>query len=257
MKKETNIEWTCWTNNPWIGCTSVHAGCDNCYAETYGNRYGVAWGNDAERRQVKSSAGNFLGMQAEAAMYPNERNTVFVGSLMDIFEKPMRLVDHLGNELNYLTAYLRDRIFNEVVPACPNLMFLFLTKRPSNINKMIPNEWRHRQPDNVMYGASIVNPETAIDVRRSFDKVIGKKFYSVEPQISFIEFGKGCSFLDGIDWVIQGGESGPKRRPFNTDWARNCRDACATRDIPYFFKQVDKVQPIPADLEVRQFPAWF
>jgi protein gp37 len=57
-----------------------------------------------------------------------------------------------------------------------------------------------------------------------------------------------------IEWVIQGGESGHHKRPFNTDWARKLMSECAATNTPYFFKQIDKVQEIPADLLIRQFP---
>ncbi len=62
-----------------------------------------------------------------------------------------------------------------------------------------------------------------------------------------------CGFKP-INWVIQGGESGPGKRPFNTDWARKLRDECAVTETPYFFKQIDKIQPIPEDLQIREFP---
>lgn len=67
MALDSKIEWTHHTANLWWGCTNVHEGCDNCYAEAWANRYGVKWGNDAPRKEVKSVWGNLLGMQAKAA----------------------------------------------------------------------------------------------------------------------------------------------------------------------------------------------
>jgi len=64
-----------------------------------------------------------------------------------------------------------------------------------------------------------------------------------------ISFDRGL-----VDWVIVGGESGPKRRPINPDWARDLRDQCKEAGVPYFFKQMDKIQPIPEDLMIREFP---
>jgi protein gp37 len=251
MALDSKIEWTHHTANLWLGCTNVHEGCDNCYAEKWANRYGVKWGNDAPRREVKGVWGSLLGMQAKAAA-AGEIHRVFVGSMMDIFEKPMPVVN-LGNwELPYDTGYLRNRFFDEIVPNSPNLMFLLLTKRPSNIKKMIPKLWLTHPPKNVMFGASVVNQKTAIDVHRQLSRVNGRLFYSVEPQLEFIDFSKN-NILDHIDWLIQGGESGPGKRPFNTDWARHTRDICANTTTAYFFKQVDKVQPVPEDLLIRQF----
>lgn len=259
MAQNSKIEWTHHTGNLWWGCTKVHAGCDNCYAETLANRYGgKIWGPDAPRKATKGVWGEFMRWQAIAASW-GEVHRVFVGSMMDIFEKPMPVVDWNGNPMVYNagapldTSALRDRFFETVVPACPNLMFLLLTKRPSNINRMIPEAWRESPPDNVMFGTSPVDPATFKTLVDQLKKVKGRRFLSIEPQLERII--PTYEQLSGIDWVIQGGESGPKRRPFNTDWAREMRDICAVQGVPYFFKQVDKVLPIPEDLMVREFPA--
>lgn len=259
MALNSKIEWTHHTANLWWGCTEVHEGCDNCYARTLAHRYGTKWGDKEPRKKLKKALSQFQGMQY-AAEALGTVHRVFVGSMMDIFEKPQPMVDYEDKPLRNSTGDLRELFFNEIVPACPNLLFLLLTKRPSNINKMIPKEWLLNPPKNVMFGASVVNPETAKTVHRQLAWVNGKKFYSVEPQLEFIDFSTGQGpfgpkgLLTGIDWLIQGGESGPKRRPFNTDWARHTRDVCARYDVPYFFKQIDKVQPIPDDLLIRQFP---
>lgn len=253
MAINSKIEWTHHTANLWWGCTNVHEGCNNCYAEAWAKRYGVGWGNETPRREVKSVWGNLLGMQAKAAV-SGEIHRVFVGSMMDIFEKPMPVVSTNGDLMPHQTDALRRRFFEEIVPNSPNLRFLLLTKRPSNINKYIPESWRLTPPSNVWFGASVVNPKTTVDVHRQLLKVNGNRFYSVEPQLEFIDFAKG-GLLEGIDWLIQGGESGPKKRPFDTDWARHTRDICAGDSTAYFFKQVDKIQPVPDDLLVRQFPA--
>jgi len=257
--ENSKIEWTHHTANLWWGCTEVHEGCDNCYAKRLANRYGVGWGIGSSRKMLKKSLTQFMGLQ-EKASAAGEIHRVFVGSMMDIFEKDMPLINHQGEPAIDAsdgspigTAALRDQFFNEVVPSCPNLLFLLLTKRPSNINKMIPEHWKTSPPDNVMFGASIVDQKTAIDVARHLNQVNGRLFYSVEPQISFINFDTG-DLLSRVQWVIQGGESGPKKRPFNTDWARHTMAVCINRGIPYFFKQVDKVQEIPEDLKIRQFP---
>ncbi len=252
MALNSNIEWTNHTANLWWGCTNVHEGCDNCYAEKWANRYGVAWGNEAPRKEIKSVWGQFLSMQAKAAA-ENTTHRVFVGSMMDIFEKPMPVINTAGDSMPYQTDTLRRRFFEEIVPNSPNLMFLLLTKRPSNINKFILTEWLTEPPKNVMFGASVVNEKTALDVHRHISKVNGRRFYSVEPQLDFIDFSKN-DLLTGISWLIQGGESGPGKRPFNTDWARHTRDICANSETAYFFKQVDKVQPVPDDLFIRNFP---
>lgn len=253
MGRNSKIEWTDDTRNLWWGCSEVHQGCDNCYAREWAARFGTEWGNDVARKAIKSVWSKLASDQAFAKAN-NEIRRVFVGSMMDIFEKPMTLVDDKGNRMGN-TGQLRIKFFEEIVPFCPNLMFLLLTKRPSNIYKYLPIAWTHEQPQNVMYGASVVNEQTALDVKRHFDKFHGKKFYSVEPQLEFIDFSKN-GLLEGIDWLIQGGESGPNKRPFETAWARHTKEVCAFYNVPYFFKQVDKVKPIPEDLMIRQFPSY-
>jgi protein gp37 len=252
MALNSKIEWTNHTANLWWGCTNVHEGCDNCYAEEWAKRFGLGWGNKTMRREVKSVWGGFLGMQAKAAA-AGETHRVFVGSMMDIFEKPMPLATHNGEPLPVKTDALRNRFFDEIVPNCPNLLFLLLTKRPSNINKFIPSAWRENPPKNVMFGASIVNEKTALDVAKHLNRVNGRLFYSVEPQLDFINFDNN-EIMRRVEWLIQGGESGPEKRPFNTDWARHTRAVCKDRNVAYFFKQVDKVVDIPEDLLIREFP---
>ena len=81
-------------------------------------------------------------------------------------------------------------------------------------------------------------------------QVNGKKFLSIEPQL-----GKISLPIDfKIDWIIQGGESGHHKRPFDLSWAMTLRNECAALNIPYFFKQIDKVKEIPSDLLIREFP---
>lgn len=268
---QTKIEWTAtpredgtlapgYTGNLWHGCTKVHAGCDNCYAEALTKRNGgvQVWGNNAPRKATKSVWADFFKWNAEAHA-AGETRKVFVGSMMDIFEKNMPLVSWHGEPAidgsdgsPIGTDALRQRFFNEVVPACSNLLFLLLTKRPGNINKMIPEAWKHTPPDNVMFGTSPVDAPTFARLVPQLKQVNGRRFLSIEPQLGLIL--PTAEDLAGIDWLIQGGESGPKRRPFSTDWARDMKQICERTGTPYFFKQWDKVRQIPADLMVRQFP---
>lgn len=253
MATNSKIEWTTHTCNLWWGCTKVHEGCDNCYAEYFSDvRYGKGlWGKDRPRQAIKSVWGNFLSYQAKAADL-KEKHRVFVGSMMDIFEKPKLLIDSKGNKLEGTTDDLRQRFFNEIVPNCPNLIFLLLTKRPSNINKYIPESWKSSPPENVMFGTSPVNQKTFDTLVAQLQKVNGKRFLSVEPQLGNIKLTR--EGRKGIHWIIQGGESGSKRRLFDLQWAKTLQFECELFGIPYFFKQIDKVQPIPDDLMVRQFP---
>ena len=253
MAKNSSIEWTKHTANLWHGCTKVHEGCDNCYAAALSKRWGNdVWGNDKPRKQIMSVWIELLKYQKEADA-TGEMHRVFVGSMMDIFEKPMPLIDHNGNALDHTTGDLRIQFFNNVSDGLyPNLMFLLLTKRPSNINKYIPAGWKENAPANVMFGTSPVNQATSNNLISHLLEVNGKRFLSVEPQLDVITLMPWLQ-NNSIDWIIQGGESGHHKRPFNTDWARKLKAECHATNTPYFFKQIDKIQPIPADLMVREF----
>lgn len=268
MATNSKIEWCSHTANIWFGCTKVHAGCDNCYALAFSKRLGNdIWGNDKPRRMIKDVWQKLEKYQKDAEKL-GEYHRVFVGSMQDIFEKPMPLIDHKGNPLLegdsefWNTGQLRDKLFNEVVPNSPNLMFLLLTKRPSNINKYIPESWKTNPPKNVMFGTSPVSQETAEKLIVQLSKVNGNRFLSIEPQLEKIDLmakandGTDRLLLDTVDWVINGGESGHHKRPFDTDWARIIRDDCMTKDVPFFFKQIDKIQAIPDDLMIREFPLY-
>lgn len=255
MAENSKIEWTHHTGNLWWGCTEVHAGCDNCYARVFSNRYNNGdanlWGKDAPRKSIKSVWGNFMRWQA-LAHAAGEVHRVFVGSMMDIFEKSMPVRDHDGKLLEITTGDLRLQFFCDVVENCPNLMFLLLTKRPSNIMKYIPPAWMNNPPKNVMYGTSPVDQATFDTLVPQLLKVPGRRFLSVEPQLDEVTFT--ADQAKGIDWIIQGGESGPGKRPFNLLWAAKLRKRCEEYKIPYFFKQIDKVEPIPPHYYCRQFP---
>lgn len=255
MAQNSKIEWTHHTANLWHGCTKVHEGCDNCYAETLAKRWGNdVWGNDKPRKII-NSVFNELDKFQRIAKDANEMQRVFVGSMMDIFEKPMPLIDSKRIEVTNLnTGEIRGTFFKRISEnRYPNLMFLLLTKRPSNINKYIPESWKQTPPENVMFGTSPVNQITYTTLVRQLLEVKGKRFLSIEPQLDYISIPS--DLYKGIDWIIQGGESGHHKRPFNLDWAYSMKQDCNDLHIPFFFKQIDKIKEIPADLQVRMFPA--
>lgn len=249
--ENSKIEWCDHTGNIWNGCTHVHSGCDHCYAETLAHRWKKdVWGNDKPRMVVKSFFSDIAKYKKKAAD-SGETHSVFVGSMMDVAEKSMPLIDSKGNLLSYETDILRGKFFNEIVPASPNLIFLLLSKRPGNYNKQIPRSWLENPPANVMFGTSISDQASADLLIPHLLQVKGQRFLSIEPMLERICFDP--EELNGIHWIIVGGESGHKKRPFNPDWARLVRDQVKDR-IPFFMKQIDKIQSIPEDLMIREFP---
>lgn len=271
MAQDSKIGWCDDTGNLWHGCTECSSGCNNCYARILSERWKRdIWGNDKPRMAIKS-VWNDLKKFNKLAGEQGKIRRVFVGSMMDIFEKPMPLIDSKGNkiflddmdEVGMHTSDLRDTFFGNISRGdYPNLQFLLLTKRPGNINKYIPKRWLENPPENVMYGCSIPDQKSADTLLPQFLKVKGRKFLSMEPLLGPIEPlftlqgpmehlkfywpNKRYTPLEatiqspGIDWVIVGGESGrdlKKLRLMHPQWVRDIRDNCAAAGVPFFFKQ--------------------
>lgn len=250
MAENSKIEWCDHTVNLWWGCSKVHTGCKNCYAEYFSDtRYKKdLWGDKKDRQRIKSSFSDLDKYQAEA-FKKDVKYKIFCGSMMDIFEESKPLLNPTDEFKT--TADLRQRLFVKIAAGnYDNLIFLFLTKRPDNIEYMLPALWLDGQK-NIWLGTSISNQETAYTASDSFIKY-GKNnlFYSIEPQVDSIEHLP----LTGIGWIIQGGESGHGKRPFDLKWAYLLKGHCENHSVPYFFKQIDKIKPIPEDLLIRQFP---
>lgn len=257
MGLNTEIEWADHTANLWIGCSKVHSGCDNCYAEKMNHRFGYDnWGNNSPRRTVETVWRELDKMQRNAEKNQTA-HTVFVGSMMDIFEKPMPLIDKSGADVEDIsTADIRNKFFNDITYGkYPNLIFLLLTKRPGNINKYIPEQWRlNGPPKNVMFGTSVSDQKSANDLIPKLAAVEGYKFLSIEPLLGEIDITKKTinytstwqplSFIEVVDWVIVGGESGFGARPMDPKWVISLQEQCAESGVPFFFKQWGEWHPM-------------
>jgi len=271
MGENSGIEWTDHTFNPWMGCTKVSPACKFCYAERdMDHRYGkVKWGPSGSR--VLTSDSNWqkpLRWDAEAKK-SGIRYRVFCASLADVFEDWQGSIeDHKGQRLwkcdgidtwqhqalagrtdaimlkhckPITMGDVRRRLF-DLIDATPNLDWLLLTKRPENIRKMwlhfdwqTPADAPHRK--NVWLGTSLESHEYIgrLDFLLSAGALASKVFISAEPLLDSLP--TLSEHLDGIDWVIAGGESGPEARPTNADWFRSVRDQCELKGVPFFFKQ--------------------
>jgi len=283
MAENSKIEWTHHTFNPWIGCMKVSPGCDHCYAETWDARglqgKATRWGAHAAR--TRTSAANWRKPLAwnKAAAAAGERHRVFCASLADVFDNHASIDPQWRRDLWALIA------------ATPNLDWLLLTKRPSNIDYMLPHGWSGGWP-NVWLGTTVEN-QTEAD--RRIPHLLGVpaavRFLSCEPLLGPVDLthmdinghiasrhlgriggywinaltgknddmGRPCPDVPKLDWVICGGESGPGARPMHPDWARSLRDQCQAAGTAFFMKQMagprkSAMPPIPADLMVREFP---
>jgi protein gp37 len=222
MGENTQIEWADHTFNPWIGCTKVSPACDNCYAEARSIRFGQdRWGPHKNRVRTSQSNWNQVLKWNRAAMIAGARQRVFCASLADVF-------DNHGSILPSWRADLFHLIF-----MTENLDWLLLTKRPQNIAKMLPSNWRDGWA-NVHLGVSAEN-QAEYDRRVPILKSIPAKvrFVSMEPMLSPIN----CGDLAGIHQIITGGENARNFRVTEDDWLRSIRDQCAGQKVAYLHKQ--------------------
>ena len=210
--KYSKIEWTEATWNPTTGCNKVSAGCKNCYAETM-----------AKRLQSMGTHGYENGFEftlmperLDAPKKVKKPTRFFVNSMSDLFHEEM--------PFEYL-----DEIFT-VMEETPRHQYQMLTKREEILEKYFSTR---KVPNNVWLGATVESAKTKhrIDVLRKIKAKI--RFLSVEPLIE----ATGELNLENIHWVIVGGESGPKARPMDPEWAIDVQRQCDDQNVSFFFKQ--------------------
>ncbi len=221
MPSKTGIQWTEVTWNPTTGCDRISAGCDNCYALTLAKRLKAMgsekYQNDGDRRTSGPGFGITVHPQALDEPYRwRAPRLVFVNSMSDLFHA--RVPD----------SFIRD-VF-EVIRETPQHTYQVLTKRSVRLTRLADKlDW----PDNLWMGVSVENEKVlgrVDDLRRV---PVDVRFLSCEPLLGPLDHLD----LDGIGWVIAGGESGPGYRPVHLEWVRGLREACIKTDTPFFFKQ--------------------
>ena len=212
MPTRSNIEWTEMTWNPVTGCTKISQGCKNCYAERMAKRL-KAMGSDRYRDGFRVTLHPDL---LDVPRRWRQPRTVFVNSMSDLF--------HEGIPETYI-----QRVFETMV-ACPQHTFQVLTKRAERLAALAAAlPW----PENVWMGVSVEDARVIerIDHLRTVPARI--RFLSLEPLIGPLENLR----LDGISWVIVGGESGPRARPMKAEWVKSILRQCRTAGTAFFFKQ--------------------
>jgi protein gp37 len=238
MGMDTHIEWADDTVNFWFGCTAVSHGCDNCYAENWTRRFDKAkWGNFPRVRAGESNWKAPYAYDRKAARDGKPR-LVFTNSLSDFFD-------------NQVPEEWRAEAW-QIIADCENLRWLILTKRPQNIDRMLPANWGGGW-SHVWLGIS-AEDQTEYDRRWPILAEIPAaiRFVSYEPALGPLTLSAAGDIWP--NWIIFGGESGPGKRRVDLAWARDMRAQCAARGIAFFMKQVDKVRAIPADLMIREYP---
>lgn len=256
--KNTAINWTDHTANFWWGCMKVSDGCKNCYAETLSKLYGKdIWGHpNTTQRERKQGIWKDLIKWDASAKAEGVRRRVFVSSMSDFLEDHPMVVDWRVSAM-------------EIIERLEWLDILLLTKRPENAKKFLARWWDDF-PAHVWMGTTVENQKAELDrVHYLLDVPATIHFLSVEPMLEYIDldlsgrnYGRDfATYSERVDWVICGGESGVKCRPFNWDWARNLRDQCEDAHVAFWMKQGgghpnkrEKLEDIPEDLRIREFP---
>lgn len=295
MSEQTGIEWCDHTFNPWWGCTKVSPACTNCYAETFSRRVGQkVWGADAGRRFFGDAHWAEPLKWNRQAHEAGVRRRVFCASMADVFEDREDLSEP------------RRRLF-DLIEKTPALDWLLLTKRPDVMldffegvsgagceAPILPNIWVGTTVENQEYAA--LRLPVLVQVRATVH------FVSYEPALGPVDFtnidamqhsfdalrGEWCANRSGclvddkgdgaIEWIIIGGESGPRARPFDLEWARSTVAQCKAAGVQVFLKQLgarpyasvspdwswnpngvrDKkggdISEFPSDLQIREFP---
>lgn len=221
MADKSTIEWTEATWNPTTGCDRVSVGCDNCYALTLAKRLksmgSVKYQTDGDPRT--SGPGFGVAVHPDALDIPRrwrEPRVVFVNSMSDLFHARVP------------SDYVRQ-VF-QVMRETPRHTYQILTKRATRLARLAPQlDW----PSNVWMGVSVENQDhvSRVDSLRTVPAAV--RFVSAEPLLGPLD----TVDLNGIHWLIAGGESGPGARPVDPSWVRSLRDQCQEGDTAFFFKQ--------------------
>jgi protein gp37 len=212
MVAHSSIEWTDMTWNPVTGCTKISSGCKNCYAERMAKRL-KAMGQPNYRNGFQ------VTLHPHALKKPLELKrprVIFVNSMSDLFHETIP-----ESFIQQVFKVMRRASWHH---------FQVLTKRAERLAEIAPRiDW----PANVWMGVSVEDDNNIrrIDHLRGIGASL--KFLSLEPLIGPLPDLR----LEGIDWVIVGGESGPGNRPIKREWVLEIRDRCLEAGLPFFFKQ--------------------
>lgn len=217
MAGNSSIEWTEATWNPVTGCTKVSEGCKHCYAERMARRLKAM-------RNPRYENGFRVTLHPDLLDAPKKwkkSRKIFVNSMSDLF--------HIDVPLDFI-----KKVF-ETMNETPQHIYQILTKRPERALELA----QHLTfSNNIWMGTSVENMNVIqrIEFLREIPSAI--RFLSCEPLLGPLE----NLDLNGIHWIIVGGESGPGARPMEVEWVRSIRDKCLEQNVAFFFKQWGGVQ---------------
>lgn len=221
MARKSSIEWTEMTWNPVTGCDKVSSGCENCYALQMAKRLKAMGSPRYQQDGNPATSGPGFGVQTHVDLIDlpyswKSPRTVFVNSMSDLF--------HAKVDLGFIQAVF------QTIRDTPQHTYQILTKRSLRLRRMADRiDW----PSNAWMGVSLEDAGhlNRVDHLRDVPAIV--RFLSCEPLLGDL---RNINLSD-IDWVIAGGESGPRHRPMDIAWARSIRDACGKAGVPFFFKQ--------------------
>lgn len=213
MTTSSKIEWTEQTWNPTVGCTKISPGCKHCYAELMAKRL-QAMGTKGYENGFKPT---LLPNRLEEPIRRNKSTVYFVNSMSDVF--------HEDVPFDYI-----DKIFDTIAKT-PQHTYQILTKRAERMAQY----FQCRQvPQNAWMGVSVEDQQFGIPRINHLRQIEARvRFLSVEPLLEAL----GTVDLTDVHWVIVGGESGPKARPMQKEWAEDIRVQCEKAGVAFFFKQ--------------------
>ena len=217
MSDHSAIEWTDATWNPVRGCTKVSPGCKFCYAETFAERFRGVPGHPFEQ-------GFDLRLVPDKLEQPlrwKRPRKIFVNSMSDLFHEdiPVVYIARVGDVMHRASWHL----------------FQVLTKRHTRMGSLLSGDLRPMADlPNVAYGVSVEDQRYGLPRLQELQQTQARiRFLSIEPLLEDL----GTIDLQGIDWVIVGGESGARARPMLRSWVVNIRRQCREQRVPFFFKQ--------------------
>lgn len=211
MAQRSSIEWTEATWNPVTGCTQISPGCAHCYAKTFAERFEGVPGHPYE----VGFAVTLRPDRLEQPLQWRQSRLIFVNSMSDLFHEEV--------PDSYIKAVF------DVMAAAPWHQFQVLTKRAQRLAALSSSlKWS----ENVWAGVSIENQRWTQRLAYLRATPAAVRFLSCEPLLGPLVLN-----LQGIDWVIVGGESGHRARRMNPDWARSIKEQCLSAGVPFFFKQ--------------------
>jgi protein gp37 len=216
MAAKSTIEWTDATWNPVTGCTKISAGCDHCYAARFSERFRGVPGHPFEK-------GFDLTLRPERLLQPlawKKPRMIFVNSMSDLFHKDIPQ-EHIA------------KVFDTMEKANWHI-YQVLTKRSSLLQKFLNERYKtDKAPVHMWFGVSVEHAKALSRIAHLQDANASMRFLSIEPLIGPV----GTLILQGINWVIVGGESGPGARPMRPEWVVDIRNQCLRANVAFFFKQ--------------------